>query len=180
MTNDADDLALALAQRLKAIGGVLATVESCTGGLVAHRITNVPGSSDVFWGAWVTYDNSAKQAVGVPAELIMAHGAVSEQVARSMCESGLTRLTTSLPDRQPAFCLATTGIAGPGGATETKPVGLSYVGLAATTGETVVVRVLAPKENDRLQNKQHFADRALELLRGALGASIQQGPTGSL
>lgn len=164
MTNDRDELAHEVVERLRATRGLLATVESCTGGLIAHRITNVPGSSDVFWGSWVTYDNSAKHAMGVPAELIMLHGAVSEQVARSMCKSGLQQVKTSLPDRQPAFCLATTGIAGPGGATETKPVGLGYAGLTASTGVIDVVRVLAPAENDRLANKQRFADEALELL----------------
>ena len=178
MTNEIDELAREVVESLRAVEGLLATVESCTGGLIAHRVTNVPGSSDVFWGSWVTYDNTAKVAVGVPMELIVAHGAVSEQVARSMCDAGLARLTTSLPNHHPAFCLATTGIAGPGGATDTKPVGLSYVGLASSMGVTEVVRVLAPDTNDRTQNKQRFADEALYLLLQALGA--QHGPTGSL
>ena len=169
MTNEVDQLAHEVVDGLRTIGGVLATVESCTGGLISHRVTDVPGSSDVFWGSWVTYDNSAKMAMGVPMELIVAHGAVSEQVARSMCESGLTLLATHLPGRQPYFCLATTGIAGPGGATETKPVGLSYVGLASSTGAPEVVRVLAPPENDRQANKQRFADEALELLLRVIG-----------
>lgn len=169
MTDEEDELARRVVERLRAIGGWLATVESCTGGLIADRITNVHGSSEVFWGFWVTYDNSAKQLLGVPAELIVAHGAVSEQVARSMCESGLQRLVSTRPDARSTFCLATTGIAGPGGATPTKPVGLSYVGLASSTGPTDVVRVLAPPQNDRAANKQRFADEALELLLRALG-----------
>lgn len=102
----------------------VATVESCTGGLIAGALTAIPGSSDVVNGGLVTYSNAAKTALaGVPAELIDSHGAVSEPVARAMAEGGWMRLAASL-------CVAVTGVAGPGGGSVEKPVGLVHFACA--------------------------------------------------
>lgn len=109
-------------------GLTIATVESCTGGLVAGALTAIPGSSDVVNGGLVTYSNAAKSALaGVPPELIDAHGAVSEPVARAMAEGGRGRLTASL-------AVAITGVAGPGGGSAAKPVGLVHLGCAGADG----------------------------------------------
>jgi nicotinamide-nucleotide amidase len=111
-------------------GWRVATAESCTGGLVAGLLTEIAGSSDVVERGFVTYSNEAKRAlVGVPGELIIAHGAVSEPVARAMAEGALARSNAQL-------AVSITGIAGPGGATPTKPVGLVHFGLAREGGAT--------------------------------------------
>lgn len=116
-------LALCRARRL-----TVATVESCTGGLVAGALTTIPGSSDVVNGGLVTYSNAAKTALaGVDAGLIETHGAVSEPVARAMAEGGLERLAADI-------AVAITGVAGPGGGTEAKPVGLVHFGCATARG----------------------------------------------
>jgi nicotinamide-nucleotide amidase len=102
----------------------VATVESCTGGLIAERITDVPGSSVYFKGGVVAYSNAAKTSLlGVPAELIEAHGAVSDPVARAMAEGALERFGSDL-------AVATTGISGPGGGTAEKPTGLVWIAIA--------------------------------------------------
>lgn len=106
----------------------VATVESCTGGLVAGALTAIPGSSDVVNGGLVTYSNAAKTALaGVPAGLIAAHGAVSEPVACAMAEGGRTRLAADI-------AVAITGVAGPGGGSEAKPVGLVHFGCSTSSG----------------------------------------------
>lgn len=103
----------------------LATAESCTGGLVAAAITAVPGSSDVFFGGFVTYSNDAKeQMIGVDAELINQHGAVSEAVAHAMAECAISTTGADL-------AVSITGIAGPGGGSPHKPVGLVYIAVAS-------------------------------------------------
>jgi nicotinamide-nucleotide amidase len=108
----------------------VATAESCTGGLVAALLTEIPGSSAVVEAGFVTYSNEAKAAMlGVPADLLEAHGAVSEPVARAMAEGALARSGADV-------AVAITGIAGPGGATATKPVGLVHFGLAVRGGAT--------------------------------------------
>ena len=102
----------------------IATAESCTGGLVAALLTEIAGSSAVVERGFVTYSNEAKtELIGVPADLIAAHGAVSEPVARAMAEGALRHSRADVT-------VAITGIAGPGGATATKPVGLVHFGLA--------------------------------------------------
>jgi nicotinamide-nucleotide amidase len=103
----------------------LTTAESCTGGLVASAITAVPGSSDVFFGGFVTYSNDAKeQMIGVGHDLIERHGAVSEAVAHAMAE-GAIRTTGA------DIAVSVTGIAGPGGGSAHKPVGLVYIAVAS-------------------------------------------------
>ena len=110
-------------------GWTIGTAESCTGGLVAYRLTSVPGASDVFVGGLVTYANAVKTALlGVPDDLLALHGAVSPQVADAMAQGARTRLPSDL-------AVAVTGIAGPGGGSATKPVGLVHIsasGPAAT------------------------------------------------
>jgi len=106
-----------LSERLMAKGERLCTVESCTGGGIAQAMTDIPGSSQWFECGWVAYSNAAKTAmVGVPPELIEEHGAVSEAVARALVEGGLARSGAN-------HALSVTGIAGPGGGTDAKPVG---------------------------------------------------------
>ncbi len=117
----ADTLASAVIGRLRTAGRTVATVESCTGGLLAGMLTEVPGSSAVVVGGLVTYANALKTSLtGVPAELIEQHGAVSEPVARAMAIGGLSRC-------QSDHALAITGVAGPGGGTDAKPVGTVWI-----------------------------------------------------
>jgi nicotinamide-nucleotide amidase len=114
----------ALLRRCEAAGLRIATAESCTGGLVAALLTEVPGSSAVVERGFVTYSNEAKtEMLGVPADLIAGHGAVSEAVARAMAEGALARSRADI-------AVAITGIAGPGGATTAKPVGLVHFAVA--------------------------------------------------
>ena len=114
-----------LVARARAAGAMIATAESCTGGMVAAAITDVPGSSHIFDRGFVTYSNAAKQAMlGVDAETLAAHGAVSEPVARQMAEGALTHSVATLS-------VAITGIAGPGGS-DHKPEGRVCFALAAT------------------------------------------------
>ena len=137
----------------------LALAESCTGGGIANRITNVPGASAVFHGGLVTYSNESKQKLlGVRAETLAAHGAVSEAVAREMAEGTRARLDAD-------FAIAVTGIAGPGGGSPEKPVGTVFVALAGEFA-TVVERRLNAYEREAF--KQLTAQQALELLRGRL------------
>ena len=134
----------------------LALAESCTGGLIAHRITNVPGASEVFLGGVVSYANRAKETfLDVPAEELRSHGAVSEAVAREMAAGARGEFGAD-------FALAVTGIAGPGGGTKDKPVGTVFIALASTTG-IEVKKMLNPW--DRETFKQVTAQQALELLR---------------
>jgi nicotinamide-nucleotide amidase len=134
----------------------LALAESCTGGAIAHRLTNVPGASAVLLAGLVTYSNDAKQKfLGVRAETLAAHGAVSKAVAREMAE-GARRQTGA------DFALSVTGIAGPGGGSDDKPVGTVFVGLASALA-TLTLRQFNPV--DRETFKQVTANQALEVLR---------------
>ena len=134
----------------------LALAESCTGGALAHLITNVPGASAVFWGGYVTYSNEAKQInLGVSTQTLAAHGAVSEPVARAMAEGARTRSGAD-------FALAITGIAGPDGGTREKPTGTVFLALAGAFGTEVRHRVNA---YERAAFKQVTAQQALEMLR---------------
>jgi nicotinamide-nucleotide amidase len=134
----------------------LAVAESCTGGLLANRITNVPGASEVFLAGCVCYANQAKtKMLNVDPRLIEEYGAVSEQVARALAEHARAQAGSS-------YALATTGIAGPGGGSSDKPVGTVYVALAVP-GETFVKRFFFP--TDRETFKQLATQTALNLLR---------------
>ena len=150
---------------MKAAGQTLATVESCTGGELASRLTNVSGASAVFGHGFITYANQAKtQHVGVPTELLDAHGAVSEPVAQAMAEGALR---VSGADH----ALSCTGIAGPTGGSEEKPVGTVFIGLASKNESTVVRKLFFPGARDRF--KILTTQAAMEMLRRRLcGLSI--------
>ena len=139
----------------------LSTAESCTGGLIGKMITDVSGSSVYYLGGFVTYSNQRKIAsLGVPAELIDTHGAVSEEVARAMAD-GCRKTAGS------DYALSVTGVAGPTGGTDAKPVGLIFIGLAGPSGTTVIERRFRPtaaRENIR----GYAARTALNLLRTQL------------
>jgi nicotinamide-nucleotide amidase len=137
----------------------LAAAESCTGGLLAHRITNVPGASDVFNAGYVTYANAAKiDVLEVDPRLIDRHGAVSEPVARAMAEGARGRARST-------YALATTGIAGPGSGSPGKPVGTVYIALASDS-ETIARKFFFP--TDRETFKDLVAQTAFDLLRRKL------------
>jgi nicotinamide-nucleotide amidase len=138
----------------------LAVAESCTGGFLAHRITNVPGASAVFLAGYVTYANEAKEGMlGVDPRLISAHGAVSENVAQAMAEGAQRQANAT-------FALATTGVAGPGGGTDEKPVGTVFVALAGDGSPTQVRGFRFP--DDRPTFKELATQAALEMLRRSL------------
>jgi len=144
----------------RAAGKTVATAESCTGGLVAHRLTNVPHSSEMFRYGWVVYANEAKMTeLGVPAPLLEAHGAVSPQVAQAMAEGALRRSGADL-------AVAITGIAGPTGGTPEKPVGLVYFALASLDGRVQVLE--RNLSSTRETFKSTASQIALDLLRRAL------------
>jgi nicotinamide-nucleotide amidase len=153
---DEDDLETVIVRLLTERKLTLALAESCTGGCIAHRITNVPGASAVLLAGLVTYSNAAKQKfLGVQTDTLTRHGAVSEAVARELAD-GARRQT------QADYAVAVTGIAGPSGGTPDKPVGTVFIGLAGPAG-TVAERQLNPY--DRETFKQVTAQQALELLR---------------
>ena len=153
---DDDQLEAVIVRRLTERKQTLALAESCTGGFLAHRITNVPGASAVFLAGLVTYSNEAKQRLlGVRAETLAAHGAVSEPVAREMAEGTRERNGAD-------YALAVTGIAGPAGGTPEKPVGTVFIALA-TAQKTVVLHPV--NRFDRETFKYVTAQQALELLR---------------
>lgn len=131
MTQTLEARAAALLAHLRAKGLRVATAESCTGGLVAGALTAIPGSSDVVDRGFVTYSNAAKiEMLGVPAALVAAHGAVSEPVARAMAEGALAASRADVT-------VAITGIAGPGGGTDAKPVGLVHFAASRRGGATL-------------------------------------------
>ncbi len=137
----------------------LVTAESCTGGLIGHWLTNVPGSSEYYLGGVVSYSNALKmQLLGVQAATLEKYGAVSEQVAMEMAQGARLRLGGDV-------ALSVTGIAGPGGGSAEKPVGLTFVGVSAPWGESVARFVWA---GERVENKKESARAALQLLVEAL------------
>jgi nicotinamide-nucleotide amidase len=159
-SNDGSDLEHAVVKLLTDRKATLAIAESCTGGYLAHRITNVPGASAVFLSGWVTYSNEAKtRMLGVDPALIEKHGAVSKQVVQAMAEGA--RATA-----QSDFALATTGIAGPSGGTEDKPVGTVFIALAAKDRPVSVQKRFFP--DDRPTFKELTTEAALEMLRRRL------------
>lgn len=140
---------------------MIVTAESCTGGLIAGALTDVPGSSEAVHGGYITYANEAKERmIGVPAALIQAHGAVSEQVARAMAEGALSASGVDI-------AVAVTGIAGPGGGTEGKPVGLVCFAAATADGTLSVVERFG--DMGRQQVREASIVRALDLVIEALG-----------
>ncbi|MGV7029843.1 CinA family protein [Methylobacterium symbioticum] len=153
--------AAALVKAYAAAGLRIATAESCTGGLVAGLLTSVPGSSAVVERGFVTYSNEAKaEAIGVPADLIAAQGAVSEPVARAMAEGALAHSRADV-------AVAITGIAGPGGGSALKPVGLVHFGLAAK-GRPVIHRERRYGDPGRTEIRRLAVAEALDMLDKAL------------
>ena len=153
---------------LRERGARVAVAESCTGGLVAAKLTDVPGSSDYFLGGVVAYADAAKRALlGVPEALLAQHGAVSDPVARAMAEGARARFGADL-------AVATTGISGPGGGSEAKPVGLVHIALADATG-THSDHFVFPL--DRTRHRQLTAQVALDWIRRRLLGVPLEGPT---
>ena len=143
-----------LADALRARGWRLAAAESCTGGLIAAACTSVAGSSDWFERGFVTYSNAAKaESLGIDPALIAAHGAVSEPVARAMAEGALAHSRADL-------AVAVTGIAGPGGGSADKPVGMVWLALARHGAATLAQRLQLP--GDRTAVRERTVERALD------------------
>ena len=147
---------LLMEQKLK-----IATAESCTGGLIAHFLTNVSGSSDYFDRGVVSYSNQAKiELLDVPQNLLIEYGAVSEQVAKAMAE-GVRKISNV------DIGISTTGIAGPSGGTKEKPVGLVFIGIS-TVDKTEVKKFQF--SGSRLENKQNTCNAALKMLYDELSS----------
>ena len=160
-----DTLEKALVDACKKAGLRLALAESCTGGHMANRVTNVPGASAVFMAGWVTYSNEAKERdLGVPKDLLREHGAVSEPVARAMAEGARRKSGADI-------AIAITGIAGPSGAVDGKPVGTVFVAVAHAGG-TVVSRQL--NAFDRETFKYVTCQQAMAM---ALRVALGEGPS---
>jgi PncC family amidohydrolase len=142
-------------RRLTALGLSVATAESCTGGLVGHLLTEVPGSSAYYLGGAISYSDAVKRsALDVSSEALERHGAVSAQVAVAMAEGARRRFGADL-------AVAVTGIAGPDGGSDAKPVGLTYVAVADRSGHSVQRHTW---RGDRSANKRESARAALILL----------------
>lgn len=150
---------------LTRFGRTLATAESCTGGLIAHRITNVPGSSAALQRGYVTYSNQSKiELLGVSDELLAAHGAVSREVCKAMAQGCLNAAGTD-------YAISVTGIAGPGGGTEGKPVGTVYIGVASKDDVPPVVEKHSfPYEREAF--KITASQMALDLLRRRMSGIV--------
>ena len=156
---DVDSLEALVVDALRAVGKTLATAESCTGGLLAKRITDVACSSDVFEMGCVTYANRVKEKLlGVPHETLEAHGAVSEETARAMAE-GIVRASGA------DIGVGITGIAGPGGGTAEKPVGLVYIALSDGKSTWVAKRQPAGRMKSREWHRHCAASKALDMVR---------------
>jgi PncC family amidohydrolase len=156
----ARELAAAVQAHCVRAGLSLATAESCTGGLIGHVITEHPGSSTYYVGGVVCYSDAVKEAeLGVSRVALQAHGAVSAQVAAAMAEGARRRFGTDL-------AVAVTGIAGPDGGSDAKPVGLTYVAVAGIAGAEVRRHLW---HGDRAANKVRSAEAALGLLLERLG-----------
>lgn len=139
----------------------IATAESCTGGMIAAALTAIAGSSDVFERGFVTYSNEAKaELLGIPMALILEHGAVSEPVARAMAEGALAHSAADV-------AVSVTGIAGPGGGSPAKPVGLVFIGAAGGGEETAVERHVFAGDRDSVRHASAHA--ALDLLSRRVG-----------
>jgi len=160
MYSDEDDtLETCIAKLLKGTGRTISTAESCTGGSIAALLTSVAGSSEYFLGSVVSYANSVKSGVlGVDEKIIEEHGAVSSECVAAMAE-GVRKLTGS------DFSIATSGIAGPGGGSDAKPVGLVWIGVSSQKSTETFSMVF---KGDRKRNIERFAANALNILRKKL------------
>ena len=155
-SDEDDSLERCIGKMLASAGKTVSAAESCTGGLISSLFTSVPGSSEYYLGSVTSYANSVKSGVlGVPEEIIREHGAVSEECVKAMAE-GVRRITGS------DFSVATSGIAGPGGGSEEKPVGLVWIAVSSQMGTEACRMVF---KGDRKRNIDRFAANALNLLR---------------
>ncbi len=161
VSDDGASLEQVVLRNLEARGWKLAVAESCTGGLICSRLTDVAGASAVLTHGFVTYANEAKvEMLGVSEEALAEHGAVSETVAREMAEGAL-RVSGA------QVAVAVTGIAGPGGGSEEKPVGTAWIGLAMEGVETIAVKIYQPR--NRKDFKLAVSQAALDLVRRSVG-----------
>lgn len=156
-----DLLAVAIGDLLRSKRLKLSLAESCTGGLIASCITDVPGSSEYFLGCVVAYAYEAKEGLlDVPHDLLLQHGAVSEAISRELARNARRKFGADV-------AIGITGIMGPGGATATKPLGLTYIALSAPGTEWCRRFVWS---GDRIENKRDSAHQALEILYEYLAA----------
>ena len=155
MTGKLDVLAAAVIKNFRERGLSLSLAESCTGGMIASALTGVPGASDIFWGSAVTYINSAKEHIlGVSSETLERHGAVSEECAREMAEGSRRIYGADL-------AMSVTGIAGPGGGSDTKPVGTVWFGFSSKNGTEAFRRLF---EGDREAVRRQTVEQVLACL----------------
>jgi PncC family amidohydrolase len=156
-----EPLEMKLMHAFRAHNWTLALAESCTGGLIGHRLTNIPGSSDYFLGGIVAYAYEAKERLlGVRHETLYRHGAVSRETAIEMARGARLALGADVG-------LSVTGIAGPGGGLPDKPIGLTWIAVSTRDGERAEQFVW---DGDRLTNKERSADAALQMVLGMTGA----------
>ncbi len=166
---DTDSLASVVGQLLQSSGETLAVAESCTGGGLGQMIVNIPGSSNYFWGGIIAYDNRVKiSLLGVNSQDLEEWGAVSDVVAKQMAVGVRSRLSTT-------WGLSITGVAGPGGGTETKPVGLVYIGLAGPNDQVESIKYQLNPQQDRALIRQMSACHALDYLRRQMIAKKVNG-----
>ncbi|HMK07974.1 MAG TPA: CinA family protein [Anaerolineales bacterium] len=162
-----DPLEVRVGKALRQSGKTLAVAESCTGGLIGHRLTNVPGSSDYFLGGIVAYAYEAKERLlGVHHRTLYEHGAVSRETAMEMARGARQSLGADVG-------LAVTGIAGPTGGLPDKPIGLTWIALSTREGETAQEYRW---QGDRHANKERSAEAALEMLLTSLGSAAPRSP----
>jgi len=155
---DDADLAAVVLEQCRSLGLKLAVAESCTGGMLGERITNIPGSSDVFLGGIIAYHNDVKrEALGVRGEDIERYGAVSEQVALQMASGAREKMGADVG-------VSVTGIAGPGGGTLDKPVGLVWISVHGSDAKARRFHMVG----DRAEIRQRAAQAALEMVRRSL------------
>ncbi len=159
-----ETLVEAVFREMKERGKTVSVAESCTGGLLSKLFTDLPGSSAIFWGGVISYDNAAKQNfLDVKTKTLEAHGAVSEECVREMAENLRKKTGTD-------FSLAISGVAGPGGGTEAKPVGTIHVALCDASSTKTLHQVILRGQGSRDQNRVIAAHLALDCLRNALHA----------
>ncbi|MGN8019209.1 CinA family protein [Phyllobacterium sp. 22229] len=159
----AETKAIAVLQACRARGMLLATAESCTGGLIVASLTDIGGSSDVVDRGFITYSNEAKHdMLGVPMDLIAAHGAVSEEVALAMAAGAVKQSRAGI-------AVAVTGVAGPGGGSAAKPVGLVWFGVALKGQAPQAVRHVFPDQG-RASIRQNAVETALDLVLKTLAS----------
>lgn len=156
---------------------MLCCIESCTGGLLASKITDIPGSSEVFWGALITYHVTAKENLcSIPRNFLNKYNPVSKETAEAMALGGLEQMKKALntlhTHNQKLIAVSTTGIAGPGGGTPKKPIGLCYVGIAKENYPTKTYELREAPNKARKMLQILFTEQALQILLKSLKEEI--------